>query len=903
MSPPEDAYGTAKRLAFASALIAAVRPREVLDFGCGTGLQLTLPLAQAWPDVRFLGVDSDAATIEFARSRCVAPNLGFAPLAALPAQGRYPMIIASEVIEHVECPGALLRGLAARLEGGGRILLTVPNGYGPFELASLMREALETAGLLEVLRSLKRASLGAAPPAQRDTHAASPHINFFSLPELRAAIAAAGLKVCGFRPRTLVCGFGFDLLIRGRLGAWNAAAADRLPPQMASDWMFVLERAGGESAWEYGPGAYARLRRRLNRIATSLTPAEVRSLAAQRAARSARVNWWRMRDAWAPSYALSRRGGALARLDFRSEVAPPPQQIRGLGAQYLAHRFDLLGSGWTEVAHGKACRGLHGIAFPPGPAVQADAEGKWLAGRINDANLAQAQRLWSMVSPGYRPIDWQLDFKSGFRWSESTHASRIRFGDVAGADVKLPWELARLQHLPQLAQAYALEREQRYAREFRDQALDFIACNPPRFGVNWTSSMDVAIRAANLVVARELFVAAGKSFDAGFESALERSVHEHADFVSAMLDWHPRYRGNHYLCGIAGLLFAACALSSEDRRRRALAELRAEAQRQFLPDGGNFEASTGYHRLSGEALTYASALVARELPAAHLELIARVARFARDTARPDGLAPQIGDQDSGRFLKLSMRCHALTVAQAKARYANLEGYSGLGDDETYWDEELRDHSLLAAIARDAPTEPARIGEMPAELVARLRGLPEGNRRRYEFDFGTVQRRASAFPDFGLYIIRADASYACIRCGPVGLNGLGAHSHNDALSLELVCGGRDLLRDPGSYLYTPLAEERDRYRSVRAHFAPRIGDLEPGTLGPGPFRLGDQARARCLYFDADAFLGVHHGYGAPVHRLLTFMGATLVVEDFCADASLEDPAPAVPFSPKYGCRLR
>jgi 2-polyprenyl-3-methyl-5-hydroxy-6-metoxy-1,4-benzoquinol methylase len=260
----EDPYGTRKRLAFASALICAARPRNVLDFGCGTGLQLTMPLAAKFPEVRFLGVDADATSIDFAKTHCTAPNLSFA--LAAPHQGeRYDVIIASEVIEHLEAPGGFLRELESRLQPRGRVLLTVPNGYGPFELASLAYDTLEAAGLVPLARSVKRALFGAASARPPDTHAVSPHVNFFSLGELRRAIASAGMKVAEFRARTVLCGFGFDYLIRGRrLTAWNAALADRLPPQVASDWMFVLERTGGAPGdWEYRPGAYARLRRSL----------------------------------------------------------------------------------------------------------------------------------------------------------------------------------------------------------------------------------------------------------------------------------------------------------------------------------------------------------------------------------------------------------------------------------------------------------------------------------------------------------------------------------------------------------------------------------------------------------------------------------------------------------------
>ena len=56
-----------------------------------------------------------------------------------------------------------------------------------------------------------------------------------------------------------------------------------------------------------------------------------------------------------------------------------------------------------------------------------------------------------------------------------------------------------------------------YVKEFRNQILDFIASNPPRFGTNWFSTMDVGIRVSNWLVAYDLFKAFGVSFDPEFE--------------------------------------------------------------------------------------------------------------------------------------------------------------------------------------------------------------------------------------------------------------------------------------------------------------------------------------------------------------------------------------------------
>ena len=111
------------------------------------------------------------------------------------------------------------------------------------------------------------------------------------------------------------------------------------------------------------------------------------------------------------------------------------------------------------VRHGIECKGMEGHRYHVGSAVDPDAEGNWLNAYINPANLKESRRIWRMIHSGYEPIDWQLDFKSGFRWSESDWYKQIPFftPDISrGVDIKVPWELARMQHLPLLAYGFAV---------------------------------------------------------------------------------------------------------------------------------------------------------------------------------------------------------------------------------------------------------------------------------------------------------------------------------------------------------------------------------------------------------------------------------------------------------------
>ncbi len=112
--------------------------------------------------------------------------------------------------------------------------------------------------------------------------------------------------------------------------------------------------------------------------------------------------------------------------------------VRQQSEATLAHRFDLLGSGPTVVAHGTQCQGVDGHVYPASEVLNADAKGSWLRDRINRSNLKESQRVWKLIDPNYVPIDWQLDFKSGYRWREDTWYRDIQFGKLPGVDVKVP---------------------------------------------------------------------------------------------------------------------------------------------------------------------------------------------------------------------------------------------------------------------------------------------------------------------------------------------------------------------------------------------------------------------------------------------------------------------------------
>jgi len=125
-----------KRLNFIVSALKASLPEgaEVLDVGCGNGV-ISRSLGAQGFNVR--GIDVSEKTIEKAKVLNTFPNVRFEVVSAeqLVADGhRYHAVICSEVLEHLNDPGKLLRVLHQSLTDDGVLIVTVPNGMGPREL-------------------------------------------------------------------------------------------------------------------------------------------------------------------------------------------------------------------------------------------------------------------------------------------------------------------------------------------------------------------------------------------------------------------------------------------------------------------------------------------------------------------------------------------------------------------------------------------------------------------------------------------------------------------------------------------------------------------------------------------------------------------------------------------------
>lgn len=392
-------------------------------------------------------------------------------------------------------------------------------------------------------------------------------------------------------------------------------------------------------------------------------------------------------------------------------------------------------------------------------------------------------------------IDWYRDYKSGLSWPFAYFRDLDPANLGVGTDVKFPWELSRAQWLIPVAQAWRLTGKPQFAEYARAVIEHWILRNPYGWGINWTCTMEAAMRVITWCWLYTHLAEAPGWQDGQFRFRFLRALYLHLMFVRRFIEVSD-VNGNH-LTADATALVAGGVFFGRGQPRRWMRQgwqiLNREIERQVYADGVDFEGSTAYHRLVCELFHLAADAVhsdGERVPVGYIQRLLRMADYTEAYLQPDGLAPVIGDNDDARALPLGS-------------------------------QPARDHRYLPAIVRrrwapealtDAWSESAAEclwwwGDAP--LTAAPKRLPE----------------SKVFPQGGVAILRSQVDHVYFCCSPLGLAGRGGHSHNDCLSFAAVLDGHRLIEDPGCLAYTGDPLLRNRFRSTAVHNTPQVSDEE------------------------------------------------------------------------------
>ena len=341
----------------------------------------------------------------------------------------------------------------------------------------------------------------------------------------------------------------------------------------------------------------------------------------------------------------------------------------------------------------------------------------------------------------------------------------INWGYRPVPDNEWVWQLNRMGFWEALGRAYWHTGDEKYAREWALQLLDWTQKNP-RDGKHeyaWRS-IEAGIRGYRWTGLFQYFIDA-PSFTPAVLVAFLNSCFDHADYLMT------KYRkgSNWGLMEAEGMAFIAMTFpefqDASKWKTEAIARLNREIDNQVYPDGHQRELAMGYH--TGSIGWFKRTLDLARLngiqdafPESYLDKIEKMCEVPFKLGFPDGSTPQFGDAWTG--------------------------------------------------------EPGRIWPMLEEFAETF----DREDFRYVASRGKEGRKpevtAFALENSGLYSLRSgwetDAICLVLKNGPDG----GGHCQPDNGTFELHAGGRHLMPDGGSFIYSGDPEGRAWFRQTKVH---------------------------------------------------------------------------------------
>ncbi|MFN0118239.1 MAG: alginate lyase family protein [Elusimicrobiota bacterium] len=486
-----------------------------------------------------------------------------------------------------------------------------------------------------------------------------------------------------------------------------------------------------------------------------------------------------------------------ARDSFREKFPTEVRQIIQEADQYLDLTFNVLGSGPVDFKdfHRRSLKSMNGKA--------TSFEGL---------------------------IPWHFDFKSNVGWDSNAFYKDLKFGDVQGVDVKVPWELSRCAHFIRLGQAYYLTNDEKYVRGILSHWKDWFHQNPLYHGINWACPMDVSLRVCNWILSWE-FICQSNEISDDFKKQVLESMFQHGMYIYRHLEWGGDVSTNHYLSNLQGLLYIGLFIGHDKWVSFSKKEITKALFSQTFPDGFDFEGSTAYHRLVLEMFFFSSLVLSRKESevqnisgtssddlsnirfhwgAPFVERLRLMFSKAHDLMDSQGIVPLIGDNDSGRIHSF------LTHSDVDWRYLSEWGYLLFKENAFRLNDSfLSDYWWV-------------FGHL--NLNTSVVGVSSHE--------DVVQTKGSS----GLITMKGKRDRLIFNCLPNGTRGVGNHTHNDKLSFCLSVEGDHFFVDPGTVCYTSDPDLRNRMRSTHYHSTVMIDQNEQNRFIDGSlFSLKNDAK--------------------------------------------------------------
>lgn len=341
----------------------------------------------------------------------------------------------------------------------------------------------------------------------------------------------------------------------------------------------------------------------------------------------------------------------------------------------------------------------------------------------------------------------------------------IDWGTRPVPDNEWVWQLNRMSFWGSMARAYWHTGDEKYAKEWAYQLLDWTRKNPndEQHKHAWRS-IEAGIRGNGWTSHFQYFLDS-PNFTPEVLTAFLNSCYDHASYLMTVY----RSKSNWGLMEAEGLAFIALTFpefkDSEKWLTEAIRRLNNEIDLQVYPDGHQRELAMGYHLgcIEWFIRTYDFARMngrTNAFPASYEHKVQKMCEVPMKLCHPDGTNQQFGDAWAGK------------PSQHQKKFQE-------------WAERFNRQDFLYLATN------GKKGKKPDST-------------------------AFALPYSGLYSMRSSWNKGAIclilKCGPDG----GGHSQPDNGTFELSAGGRNLMPDAGSYIYSGDPESRAWFRQTKVH---------------------------------------------------------------------------------------
>lgn len=339
-------------------------------------------------------------------------------------------------------------------------------------------------------------------------------------------------------------------------------------------------------------------------------------------------------------------------------------------------------------------------------------------------------------------------------------------------DNEVRWQLHRVKWWQSLALVYYSTKDERYAKEWMLEFLDWAKKNPLGLSADndrfaWRP-LEISDRIQNLVPTFNLFLKS-PNMTPGFLMDFLKSYHQQANHLNSNF----AKEGNHRLFEAQRTLFAGVSFpefkNAPNWRKNGIDVLNTEIQKQVYPDGVQFELSPVYHVAAIDIFLKAyraaqSAHMENEFPESYKKTVENMIMANISFTFPDYNPPMFGDS---------------WIINKKNRIKQYQS----------WLEVFPQNTTIEYFATEG-----KKGKLPSYLS---KGLTSAG--FYTFRNGWT----------------SPSTIMILKASPPGE----FHAQPDNGTFELWVNGRNFTPDPGVFVYSGDAEVmalRNWYRQTKVH---------------------------------------------------------------------------------------